>query len=312
MTPTGAARSYPDEFVQALDGVDHALLDRIHQRHGIRLTFRGNELHVAGGDRRKASEIVDQLLNAWQSTGTIDPSLIEHGQIDAPAIIGNIRPKTAGQLELVEAMQDATITFAVGPAGTGKTFLAIAHAASSLEQGLVDRIVLTRPVIETGEKLGFLPGSLEDKIDPYMRPLFDALRICLPKEPLDRLSAEAAHPQKAGQQPVGQQAPSRIEIAPLAYMRGRTLRNSVIVLDEAQNTTVEQLKMLLTRLGEGSQIIVTGDADQSDLGPRNGLADFLERYDRRPEIASLSVVRLGSQDIVRHWMVGEILKLYES
>jgi phosphate starvation-inducible PhoH-like protein len=301
------AVAYPDDFVQALDGVDHQLLDRLHERHGIRLNFRGNELHVDRKHQIQAREIVDGLYAAWQRDGHIDASLIEHQVPDSPIIIADIRARTEGQLRLVSALQEATIAFAIGPAGTGKTLLAIAHAARQMNEGVVDKIVLTRPVVESGEKLGFLPGTLEEKIDPYLRPLFDALQRCLPGERMETRSDERPSPGQA-------RAPrpaSRVEVAPLAYMRGRTLTRSVIVLDEAQNTTPEQLKMLLTRIGEGSQIIVTGDPAQSDLGRRNGLADFLERYERSDRVRSLAVVHLGREDIVRHWMIGEILSLYD-
>ncbi len=322
MTRHLSLASYPDAFVQALDSVHEGALQRIEKVHEVRISFQGNVLYSSDRDRNKARALVDQLFDHWDREGEIDFSIIEHGAVSAREILPGIRPKTEGQVQLIEELDRNTVTFAVGPAGTGKTFLAIAHAVKSLKSGAVDRLVLTRPVVESGEKLGFLPGSLEDKIDPYMRPLFDALRLCMPDVSLENLSAkEAAHPQRssktrhtgaAGSGEAAKSTPSNIEIAPLAYMRGRTLTRAVVVLDEAQNTTPEQMKMFLTRLGHGSQMIITGDPRQSDLGRRNGLADFLERYEaRESKIPGLEVVTLGNADIVRHWMVSELVGLYD-
>lgn len=316
MTTRGVG-SYPDDFIMALDSAHGSALERIRKVHSLDLSVRGDEVYAPDAERNHAKALVDQLFNTWDRTGEIDFSIIEHGHVDASDLLPGIRAKTEGQLLLLNQLAKNTITFAVGPAGTGKTFLAIAHAVKSLKDGAVDRIVLTRPVVETGEKLGFLPGTLEDKIDPYMRPLFDALRVCMPGEALDTLSAtEAAHPQRRNAiKTEATGAVSNIEIAPLAYMRGRTLTRAAVVLDEAQNTTPEQMKMFLTRLGAGSQMIITGDARQSDLGKHNGLADFLERYAERTkqdkQIPGLGIATLTAEDIVRHWMVSELVGLYE-
>ncbi len=199
-----------------------------------------------------------------------------------------IKPKSAGQAALMEAMDQRNLVLALGPAGTGKTYLAIAKAVEALEGGKVGRIVLSRPAVEAGESLGFLPGELEDKLAPYLRPLYDALS--------DRLSMKRVR---------GLITEGAIEIAPLAFMRGRTLNNAFVVIDEAQNCTYVQLKMLLTRLGWNSTMVVTGDPNQSDLLPGiSGLSDVAERLEASPNVA---VVRLKDVDIVRHPLVAEML-----
>nr|WP_242687545.1 MULTISPECIES: PhoH family protein [unclassified Actinopolyspora] len=205
----------------------------------------------------------------------------------------SIRPKTANQKHYVDAIDDNTVVFGVGPAGTGKTYLAMAKAVRALQAKEVSRIVLIRPAVEAGERLGYLPGSLYEKIDPYLRPLYDALYDMVDPESIPRLT-------QAG----------TIEIAPLAYMRGRTLNDAFIILDEAQNTTPEQMKMFLTRLGFGSQIVVTGDVTQIDLpgGQRSGLKvvrEILEGID------DVYFCTLDSQDVVRHRLVGEIVNAYD-
>jgi phosphate starvation-inducible PhoH-like protein len=203
-----------------------------------------------------------------------------------------IRPKTVGQRDYVEAIDRHTVVFGIGPAGTGKTYLAMAKAVHALQSKRVNRIVLTRPAVEAGERLGFLPGTLSDKIDPYLRPLYDALHDMLDPESIPRLMAAGT-----------------IEVAPLAYMRGRTLNDAFIVLDEAQNTSAEQMKMFLTRLGFGSQVVVTGDVTQVDLpvGTRSGLALVQEIL---AGIDDVAFCRLTSADVVRHRLVGEIIDAY--
>lgn len=201
-----------------------------------------------------------------------------------------VRPQSDGQQRLVAAIEHHNLTIALGPAGTGKTYLAISAAVSSLEAGEVGRIVLTRPAIEAGESLGYLPGDIGDKLAPYLRPLNDALNERLSARRVKQLMAEGA-----------------IEIAPIAYMRGRTLNNAFIVIDEAQNCTYGQIKMLLTRLGWHSTMVVTGDPDQSDLlEGLSGLAEIAGRLERIPAIA---VIRLGDRDIVRHPLVGDMLSV---
>ena len=204
-----------------------------------------------------------------------------------------IRPKTANQKHYVDAIEDNTITFGIGPAGTGKTYLAMAKAVAALQAKKVNRIVLTRPAVEAGESLGFLPGTLSEKIDPYLRPLFDALHDMIDVDSIPRLIQTGV-----------------IEVAPLAYMRGRTLNDSFIILDEAQNTTPEQMKMFLTRLGFGSKMVVTGDVTQIDLpnGAKSGLrviTDILQ------DIDDIAFIELTAEDVVRHRLIGDIVKAYE-
>jgi phosphate starvation-inducible PhoH-like protein len=205
----------------------------------------------------------------------------------------SVRPKTSGQKRYVDAIRDNVITFSIGPAGTGKSYLAVALAVQALQAKQVDRILLTRPAVEAGERLGFLPGDLMAKIDPYLRPLYDALYDMLGTEGARRLL-------EAG----------TVEVAPLAYMRGRTLNNSFIILDEAQNTTPEQMKMFLTRIGFGSRVVVTGDDTQIDLpGGRSGLAGLEEMF---TGIDGLAFVHLGRRDVVRHRIVQDIVSAYEA
>ena len=204
-----------------------------------------------------------------------------------------VKPKTLGQKRYIEAIKENTITLGVGPAGTGKTYLAVAMAVTAFRAKEVARIVLTRPAVEAGEKLGFLPGDLQQKVDPYLRPLYDAL--------FDMLGAENY---------ARQQERGAIEVAPLAYMRGRTLDDSFIILDEAQNTTIEQMKMFLTRLGQNSKIIVTGDITQIDLpdGKPSGLVNAVKVLRGVDDIA---VVRFSDKDVVRHKLVQAVIKAYE-
>lgn len=204
-----------------------------------------------------------------------------------------IRPKTLGQKKYVDAIRKYSVVFGVGPAGTGKTYLAVALAVYALKNKEIDKIILTRPAVEAGEKLGFLPGDLNEKVDPYLRPLFDALQEMMGQESYLR------HIERGS-----------IEIAPLAYMRGRTLLNSFIILDEAQNTTREQMKMFLTRMGENSRIVVTGDVTQIDL-PKNiksGMVDAIEVLDG---VEGIEIVKLSAKDVVRHELVTKIIQAYE-
>jgi phosphate starvation-inducible PhoH-like protein len=206
----------------------------------------------------------------------------------------SIRPKTSGQKRYVDAVRENTITFVVGPAGTGKSYLAVASAVQALQAKAVNRIILTRPAVEAGERLGFLPGDVLAKVDPYLRPLYDALYDMLEPEVVARLMDRGT-----------------IEVAPLAYMRGRTLNDSFIILDEAQNTTPEQMKMFLTRLGFGSKAVVTGDITQIDLPEGRGRSGLLHVRDVLHGIDGLSFVVLGSSDVVRHRIVQDIVDAYE-
>ena len=228
--------------------------------------------------------------------------MVKHVPVDHPAevlslnILSNrgktIRPKTANQKRYVEAIDENTITFGVGPAGTGKTYLAMAKAIQSLQAKEVNRIILTRPAVEAGERLGFLPGTLQEKIDPYLRPLFDALHDMIDQESIPRLMQSGI-----------------IEIAPLAYMRGRTLNDAFVILDEAQNTSAEQMKMFLTRLGFGSKMVITGDVTQVDLpnGTPSGLKVVGEILDGVDDICFMY---LTAEDVVRNRLVGEIVSAY--
>lgn len=204
-----------------------------------------------------------------------------------------IRPKTLGQKKYVDAIKRNSIVFGVGPAGTGKTYLAVALAVYALKNHEIDKIILTRPAVEAGEKLGFLPGDLSEKVDPYLRPLFDALQEMMGQD------AYAKHIERGS-----------IEIAPLAYMRGRTLSNSFIILDEAQNTTREQMKMFLTRMGENSRIVVTGDVTQIDL-PKNVKSGLIDALDVLKDVEGIEIVRLSAKDVVRHELVTRIIQAYE-
>lgn len=205
----------------------------------------------------------------------------------------SIRPKTANQQSYVDAIDESTVIFGIGPAGTGKTYLAMAKAVQALQAKEINRIILTRPAVEAGEKLGYLPGSLNEKIDPYLRPLYDALHDMIEPESIPQLMAAGT-----------------IEVAPLAYMRGRTLNDAFIILDEAQNTTAEQMKMFLTRLGFNSRIVVTGDITQVDLprGTDSGLRTVL---DILAGVDDISIAHFGSEDVVRHELVGRIVDAYE-
>ena len=204
-----------------------------------------------------------------------------------------IRPKTLGQKKYVDAIKRSSIVFGVGPAGTGKTYLAVALAVYALKNKEIDKIILTRPAVEAGEKLGFLPGDMNEKVDPYLRPLFDALQEMMGQD------AYLRHIERGS-----------IEIAPLAYMRGRTLSNSFIILDEAQNTTKEQIKMFLTRMGENSRIVVTGDVTQIDL-PKNVKSGMIDAIEVLDGVEGIEIVKLTAKDVVRHELVTRIIQAYE-
>jgi phosphate starvation-inducible PhoH-like protein len=206
----------------------------------------------------------------------------------------SVRPKTSGQKEYVDAVREHTVTFCIGPAGTGKSYLAVALAVQALQAKQINRIILTRPAVEAGERLGFLPGDILAKVDPYLRPLYDALYDMLDPEVVTRLMDRGV-----------------IEVAPLAFMRGRTLNDSFIILDEAQNTTPEQMKMFLTRLGFGSNIVVTGDVTQIDLPEGRGRSGLLVVRDILEGINGVAFVQLGSADVVRHKIVQDIVDAYE-
>ncbi|GAB2515931.1 PhoH family protein [Paramicrobacterium agarici] len=291
-------------------GPQDRLLTRIEHEHpDVSVHVRGNVITLTGPDASVAStrELIEQLLvlvrngqDLAQSDVTTSSRLIDAGTHTPSDILGQtilssrgktIRPKTAGQKSYVDAIDENTIVFGIGPAGTGKTYLAMAKAVQALQRKEVTRIILSRPAIEAGERLGFLPGTLTDKIDPYLRPLYDALNEMMDPELVPKLLAAGT-----------------IEVAPLAYMRGRTLNDSFVVLDEAQNTTPEQMKMFLTRLGFNSKMVVTGDITQVDLpGASSGLR-LVTRVLKN--IDDIEFCRLTSDDVVRHTLVGQIVDAY--
>jgi phosphate starvation-inducible PhoH-like protein len=276
---------------------------------GTRIVNRGNEFLIEGVDAPVAARLIDELRLILEQGERIDPSMVERtidmvraderpsevltAEVLRSARGRSVRPKTSGQKRYADAIRDHIVTFGVGPAGTGKSYLAVALAVQALQAKSVERIILTRPAVEAGERLGFLPGDLMAKIDPYLRPLYDALYDMLGTEGAKRLLETGT-----------------IEVAPLAYMRGRTLNNSFIILDEAQNTTPEQMKMFLTRIGFGSKIVVTGDDTQIDLpGGRSGLLNL------EPILAGidgLAWIHLGRRDVVRHRIVQDIVTAYEA
>lgn len=281
----------------------------------VTLSARGNTLFLSGAEEKvdKALAVLEQLRNQAENGLVLGPheirytvDVLHRGEQGSkagkdfaatPIQVTNrgkrITPRTFGQKIYVEAIRDHVLTFGIGPAGTGKTYLAVTMAVAALQGKQVNRLVLTRPAVEAGEKLGFLPGDLHEKVDPYLRPLTDAL--------FDLLGAELY--QKYMERRV-------IEIAPLAYMRGRTLDDSFIILDEAQNTTTEQMKMFLTRMGWGSKVVVTGDITQMDL-PRGQASGLVEAAEVLRDVPGIALVYLGNQDVVRHEMVQRIIKAYE-
>jgi len=288
------------------DGVLDALRDRLR----ITILLRGNRLTIEGEDPNvaQARAVVDELAELVEGgheigPGTVDAVIAALDQAEDLREVfedvvwrhrgKKISPKTVNQKRYVDAMREHTVTFAIGPAGTGKTYLAMALAVASLSDREVGRIILTRPAVEAGERLGFLPGDMLAKVDPYLRPLYDALYDML--DP-DRL---AAYMEKG-----------TIEVAPLAFMRGRTLNDSFIILDEAQNTSPEQMQMFLTRLGFGSKVVVTGDVTQIDL-PREQASGLIQVQDILGSIEGIAFIRFGHEDVVRHKLVQRIVEAYK-
>jgi len=301
--------------IQNLFGAGDENVRLLESLLGVRIALRGGEITVEGDEEQAVDTAQDvlQSLGALCARGErVDTSLVQYavnlahkGELDqldtlfkeivATTFRGRpIRCKTLGQREYVKAIKKNTLTLGIGPAGTGKTYLAMAMAVSALKSKDVERIVLTRPAVEAGEKLGFLPGDLNQKVDPYLRPLYDAMFEMLGAETCQRMQERGV-----------------IEVAPLAYMRGRTLSDAFIILDEAQNTTQEQMKMFLTRMGFRSKIVVTGDPSQIDLprGKKSGLIEAVEVLSGVPDIA---VQRLTHQDVVRHELVQAIVRAYDA
>lgn len=294
-----------------LFGSRDQFLRLIRDALGVRIIARGDVLHIEGSETQvdQADRVFQQLRAMLKKQGTLTSENVqtvlavaqakEERPISpaAPVIQSagprSVRPRTEGQAAYVQAMRDNDLVFAIGPAGTGKTYLAVGMAVNLLRQGVVKKIVLVRPAVEAGEKLGFLPGDMAAKINPYLRPLFDALNDMMEPEQVKRYVENDI-----------------IEIAPLAFMRGRTLNHAVIILDEGQNTTIAQMKMFLTRMGQSSKIIVTGDVTQVDLpsDTRSGLLDAVHRLENLERIGT---IYLTEKDIVRHPLVQQIVKAYE-
>jgi len=291
----------------------------IEQKLGIEAVARGNEV-VLHGDPLMMARAKTALLHLYSQLQSGDN--IDSGDVDGAIRLSDLNTKASGvvqsakakpgagaasistfkrtvnarthtQSAYIHAMNKAELVFGIGPAGTGKTYLAVAYAASLLEKGAIDRIILTRPAVEAGERLGFLPGDMKDKVDPYLRPLYDALYDMMPGDRVERAITSG-----------------EIEIAPLAFMRGRTLANAAIILDEAQNTTTMQMKMFLTRLGENSCMIVTGDPSQIDLptGQKSGLVDALKVL---ANVSDIKQIKFTSSDVVRHHLVAKIVEAYD-
>ncbi len=306
----------PQLMAQLFGEFDKNLL-LLENRLGVYITARGNKVGLEGNAEAVASarDVLNGLYNRIIRGEIIDTGLIEaviamsaeptlHGIISAeasapPSIMIRTRkktivPRTVAQAHYMRELLNNDIIFALGPAGTGKTYIAVAQAVAQLITGSIQRLILSRPAVEAGEKLGFLPGDMKEKVDPYLRPLYDALNDCLPAEQVERRIASG-----------------EIEIAPIAFMRGRTLADAFIILDEAQNTTPAQMKMFLTRFGENSRMVVCGDPKQTDLpGGMNasGLNDAVGRLDG---VEGLSICRFGAGDVVRHPIVGRIVEAYE-
>lgn len=303
----------PAEHMANVFGQFDAYLKKVERAFGVTVALRENKLKLFGkdGDVKKASRVFAQLFELSKRGNQITEQNVDYAisltfeeresalvEIDKELICHTIngkpvKPKTLGQKKYVDEIRNKMIVFGIGPAGTGKTYLAMAMAITAFKMEQINRIILTRPAIEAGEKLGFLPGDLQSKIDPYLRPLYDALYQIMGADSFQKNMEKGL-----------------IEVAPLAYMRGRTLDNAFIILDEAQNTTPAQMKMFLTRIGFGSKVVVTGDATQKDLAP--GTASGLDIALRvLKNVEDIGICHLTSSDVVRHPLVQKIVKAYE-
>jgi phosphate starvation-inducible PhoH-like protein len=292
-----------------LAGSDDSVLRELEDRLGCDVFLRGNVLTLDGNDVevKDAARIVDELVGLIERGHDMAPATVDavSGALEADAkpaeVLGDViwrhraikvAPKTVNQKRYVDSIRKHTVTFGIGPAGTGKTFLAVAMAVAALDAREVSRIILTRPAVEAGERLGFLPGDIQAKVDPYLRPLFDALYDMLDPERVSTYFERGI-----------------IEVAPLAFMRGRTVNDSFVILDEAQNTSPEQMKMFLTRLGFGSRMVVTGDITQIDL-PRDQRSGLVVVGEILSAVDDISFVRFGGEDVVRHQLVQRIVAAY--
>jgi len=301
--------SISNDVAVELAGVGDGVLDALRDRLDCTILLRGNRLTIEGEQDHvsEARAVVDELVELVEGGHEIGPGTVDAvlGAIDQAHDVREIfedviwrhrgkkiAPKTVNQKHYVDAIREHTVTFAIGPAGTGKTYLAMALAVRALSEREVGRIILTRPAVEAGERLGFLPGDILAKVDPYLRPLFDALYDMLDADRLTSYMEKGA-----------------IEVAPLAFMRGRTLNDSFIILDEAQNTSPEQMQMFLTRLGFGSRVVVTGDVTQIDL-PREQASGLVSVQDILGPIEGIAFIRFGHEDVVRHKLVQRIVEAY--
>ena len=291
------------EHVLVLFGNADQNIKIIEEHFGVNIVCRGTEVKITGESEAvsKAQRTIGNLseqniryVMTLQEQGSEQSMVQMNNSCIAVTVKGKpIKPKTLGQKKYIDAIENNTITFGIGPAGTGKTYLAVAMAVRAFRDEQVSRIILTRPAVEAGEKLGFLPGDLQDKVDPYLRPLYDAMFDMMGPENFQRNMEKGC-----------------IEVAPLAYMRGRTLDDSFIILDEAQNTTPEQMKMFLTRLGFNSKAIVTGDVTQIDL-PNAGRSGLIEAVKVLKNIDDIAIMKLTEKDVVRHKLVQDIITAYE-
>jgi phosphate starvation-inducible PhoH-like protein len=299
-----------NEVAAELAGVGDGVLDSLRDRLDCTIRLRGNRLTIEGDEPRvvEARAVVDELVELVEGGHEIGPSTVDAvlGALDEAQDIRavfddvvwrhrgkKIAPKTITQKKYVDEIRRCTVTFGIGPAGTGKTYLAMALAVAALQEREVARIILTRPAVEAGERLGFLPGDMLAKVDPYLRPLFDALYDMLEADKIQAYLEKGI-----------------VEVAPLAFMRGRTLNDSFIILDEAQNTSPEQMQMFLTRLGFGSKVVVTGDVTQVDL-PREQASGLIQVQDILSDIDGIAFVRFSHEDVVRHKLVQRIVEAYK-
>jgi phosphate starvation-inducible protein PhoH and related proteins len=303
--------SVPNEVAAELAGIGDGVLESLRERLRCTIHLRGNRLTIEGDDEHvdQARTVIDEIVDLVEGGHEIGPSTVDAvlGVLDKGEDVRDvfedvvwrhrgkkIAPKTVMQKRYVDSIRSHTVTFAIGPAGTGKTYLAMALAVAALQERQVGRIILTRPAVEAGERLGFLPGDMLAKVDPYLRPLYDALYDMLEADKLTSYMERGI-----------------IEVAPLAFMRGRTLNDSFIILDEAQNTSPEQMQMFLTRLGFGSKVVVTGDDTQVDL-PRDQASGLIQVQNILGTIDGIAFIRFGHEDVVRHKLVQRIVEAYKS
>jgi len=310
VSPTPLSQKLSTQGVDplALYGHNDANLIALESRFGIKITARGDTIRLDGpsDDVRAVAGLLEEMISCLRRGDEVETSDLLVGRAGAPAASGEddettiftkkgtIKPRSDRQADYISSVQAYDIVFGVGPAGTGKTYLAVACAIAALRRKEVSRIILTRPAVEAGESLGFLPGDIQEKVDPYLRPLYDALRDMIPGDQLAKLIQVGT-----------------LEIAPLAFMRGRTLNKAFVILDEAQNTSISQMKMFLTRLGANSKAVITGDITQVDL-PTGSVSGLIHVQRILSHIEAIRFVHFTEQDVVRHALVQEIINAYES